>query len=141
MFDGDITVYNYYRKKDGTEIWKRTEVFGIMWNQKVDRVVSDGKLSFVRTTSITIPDTIECLKRYVDYKTYKTLDESALSEYWTLDPTNNMDTIVFGVSKQDITADYRISDLISDSPYVTTVMEVADRRNAPGLKHIKVVGK
>lgn len=135
LFTDTITLYNH--KED--ESYQRTVIKGVQFSKKVEKnVTSDNKISLATVVSITIPDTAECDRSYVEKQVFK--NEEDTSKHWTLDAGANLDIIIHGESEQEITEDYRLKHLKEDYDCVT-VSSVSDNRNRDFLKHIKVVCK
>lgn len=133
IFTDTITVYNY-RPDDS---YQRTVVRGVMYLKRTEKTVTaDGKVNLATKVSVTIPETAACNRRYLDKLKFRRLEES--SGNWTLDDAGNLDVIIQGEIMQEITEDYRLKHLRSDYECVT-VASVADNRNRPRLKNIKVV--
>lgn len=143
FFTDVMTVYNYRRDADG-EHWLRSVVYGVQWKHGKRRVtVSDGVFTDDPEESITVDfqRTYEGNKPFVLPAEYRRLTAGQAPGCWTLDQSNRMDVVVCGEIDQEIGAEYGISQLKKDYPYVFNVVSVADNRNRPRLKHIRVVAK
>ena len=144
LFTDVMTVYNYHRDLETEkETWTRSVVRGVQWSHNKSEVTTSGS---VQTENKVEKVTVDFQKKYGN-KPYlppqeyaKLLDEER-EGFWTLDAKLGKDIMVFGVSEQEISREYRISRLSEDFQYVATVTVVSDNRNRPRLKNIKVVGK
>lgn len=135
LFTDVVTLYNH--KQDDT--YQRTVIKGVQFSRKVEKTVSsDNKISLAFVINVTIPDTAECDRSYVEKGIFK--NEEDTSPHWTLDAGGNQDIIIQGEVVQEITEDYRLKNLKVDYDCVT-VASVSDNRNRDFLKHIKVVCK
>lgn len=136
IFNDTITVYNH--RPDDT--YQRTVLCGVMYARKAEKTVTaDGKLKFVSSVTVTIPETAvtaPVMRIYVPPERFRQLDDAA-EDYWTLDPAGNLDVIVPGACGAEISEDYRLKDLKKDHPYAT-VAAVSDNRGRNRLKHIRV---
>lgn len=143
FFTDVMTVYNYRRDADG-EHWLRSVIYGVQWRHGKRRVaVSDGVFTDEPEESITVDfqHPYERNKLFVLPQEYRKLTLDQASGFWTLDQSNGMDVVVCGEIGQEISADYSISRLKKDHPFVFSVVSVADNRNRPRLKHIRVAAK
>lgn len=135
LFTDAITLYNH--KPD--DAYQRTVIKGVQFSRKVEKTVTtDNKISLASIVNITIPDTAECERSYVEKGVFK--NEEDTSSHWTLDAGGNLDIIIHGEVRQEITEDYRLKHLKTDYDCVT-VASVSDNRDRDFLKHIKVVCK
>lgn len=135
LFTDTITLYNH--KPDDT--YQKTVIKGVQFSRKVEKTVTtDNKISLASIVNITIPDTAECERSYVEKGVFKSEEDT--SSHWTLDAGGNLDIIIHGKVEQEITVDYRLKYLKADYDCVT-VASVSDNRNRSMLKHIKVVCK
>ena len=134
LFTDIMTVYNYHRDPDTEkETWFRSVIKGVQWSHNKTETTTSGN---VQTESKVESITVDFQRSYGN-KPY--LPPTA--GFWTLTPKSGQDMIVLGVSEQEISRAYRISDLLDDFQYAVTVTAVSDNRNRPRLKTIKVVGK
>lgn len=143
FFTDVMTVYNYHRDDTG-EYWLRSVVKGVQWRHGKRRVaVSDGVFTDEPEESLTIDfqREYEGNKPFLYPLEYQRLSLADAAGYWTLDQSNGNDVVVCGEIDQEISADYGISQLKKDYPHVVSVISVADNRNRPRLKHIRVVAK
>lgn len=135
LFTDTITLYNHL--PDDT--WQRTVIYGVQYTESIERISSgDGKITRSEIVNVTIPESAECDREYMPYREF--LKKKDTSGYWTLNPPDNLDVIVYGEIDKEITAEYRLKDLKSDY-YCVTVVSVSDGRNRDFLKNIKVVCK
>ena len=135
LFTDTITLYNHL--PDNT--WQRTVMSGVQYSESVERIkTSDGKITRSAVVNVTIPETVECDRKYVSCREFKRMED--VSESWTLDPADNLDIIILGEVEQEVTANYRLKNLKADYDCVT-VVSVSDGRNRDLLKNIKVVCK
>ena len=142
LFKDTMTVYNHIKDVDtGKETWQRTIVKGIQWrHNKTETTVSNGVQTEKKVESITIEfQRTRRAKQYVDFLTFEKLEDK--TNYWTLNSRDGLDVLVYGVSANEITDTYRLSDLKRDFQYCVTVKAVSDNRNAEHLKNIKVVAE
>ena len=142
FFTDTMTVYNYRREADGEHCY-RTVVHGVQWRHGKRRVTaSNGVFTDEPEESITVNFqwVYEANKPFLTPQEYCALPEEQAEDYWTLDPRNGMDVVVCGEVAQEVNADYGVSQLRKDYP-AFDVVAVADNRNRPRLKHIKVVAK
>ena len=72
---------------------------------------------------------------------YGTLSAEERAVSWTLNSKNGLDIIALGEVSEEISSEDDIDSLRKKYPYVVVVSSVADNRNRPRLKHIRVVGK
>ena len=107
-----------------------------MWRQTTTKTVSDGKLEVDDSISITIP----YRNGYLPPKQYAKLPNDQMSQYWTLNSNDNLDVVVLGDIKADLTSDYTLTDLRKDYD-VYTVSAVSDNTLVEYLKHWKVTAK
>ena len=140
MFNDTVTVYQYERTDEG-ESWKRTKIKGCMWSEKLIKAVgSDGIISMEKVVNITIPSTAKAEREYINYMLYAS--QMAQDGLFTLNPTTNMDIVVLGECGAEITAEYTLSELMSEhiSATISSVKDnTLDSRRC--LKNIKVVAK
>lgn len=142
FFTDVMTVYNYKREADG-EHWYRSVVHGVQWRHGKRRMTAkDGAFTDEPEESVTIDfdRQYEGNKPYMTPMKYQKLSAEQAAGYWTLDSRNGMDVVVCGEVLQEVNADYGISRLRKEYP-AFTVTSVADNRNRPRLKHIRVVAK
>lgn len=142
FFTDTMTVYNYRREADG-EHWYRSVVHGVQWRHGKRRMTADkGVFSDEPEESITIDfdRRYEDNKPYLDPMEYRKLPADHAAGFWTLDQSDGMDVAACGEVAQEINVDYGISRLKKEYP-AYTVTAVADNRNRPRLKHIRVVAK
>ena len=143
FFTDTMTVYNYRRDADG-EHWLRSVIHGVQWRHGKRRVeVSKGVFTDEPEESLTIDfqRAYEGNKPYVHPQEYQKMTADQAAACWTVDQSNRNDVVVCGKIEQEISADYNISQLKKDYPDVFNVVSVADNRNRPRLKHIRVVAK
>ena len=126
FFTDVMTVYNYRQEADG-EHWERSVIRGVQWRHGKRRVIADkGVFSDGPEESVTV----DFRRGYTGNPSYLPPEEyrkaERVEEFWTLDPADGKD--------------YSISQLKRDYAGFT-VVSVADNRNRPRLKHIRVVAK
>ncbi len=144
LFTDVMTVYNYHRDLETEkETWTRSVVRGVQWSHNKSEVTTSGS---VQTENKVEKVTVDFQKKYgnkpyLPPQEYAKLPDEEREGFWTLDAKLGKDIMVFGVSEQEISREYRISRLSEDFQYVATVTVVSDNRNRPRLKNIKVVGK
>lgn len=144
LFTDVMTVYNYHRDLETEkETWTRSVVRGVQWSHNKSEVTTSGS---VQTENKVEKITVDFQKKYgnkpyLPPQEYAKLPDEEREGFWTLDAKLGKDIMVFGVSEQEISREYRISRLSEDFQYVATVTVVSDNRNRPRLKNIKVVGK
>ncbi|MEZ3505791.1 MAG: hypothetical protein K1W10_02330 [Lachnospiraceae bacterium] len=144
LFTDVMTVYNYHRDLETEkETWTRSVVRGVQWSHNKSEVTTSGS---VQTENKVEKITVDFQKKYgnkpyLPPQEYAKLPDEEREGFWTLDAKLGKDIMVFGVSEQEISREYRISRLSEDFQYVATVTVVSDNRNKPRLKNIKVVGK
>lgn len=143
LFTDTMTVYNFFRNEDGTEVWNRSIVKGVQWSHnKTEVTTSNGVQTESKVESITIDfQRAYGNKPYMPPNEYKNLSAEECSKYWTLEAKTGQDVLVLGVSDKEIGKTYKVSALAKDFQYAVTVSAVSDNRSRPRLKHIKVVGK
>ncbi|MFW5669289.1 MAG: hypothetical protein ACOCM4_08610 [Acetivibrio ethanolgignens] len=144
LFTDTMTVYNFFRDSASEkEIWNRTVVEGVQWShEKIEISTLNGVQTEKKVESITIDFQKDYgNKPYLPPNEYRKLSAEESVNYWTLDAKSGQDMLVLGVSENDISRDYRLSELQNDYQYVNTVCVVSDNRNRPRLKHIKVIGE
>lgn len=142
LFKDTMTVYNHIKDADtGKETWQRTIVKDVQWrHNKTETTISNGVQTEKKVESITIDfQRTRRKKQYVDFVTFEKLEDK--TNYWTLNSRDGLDVLVCGVSMNEITDTYRLSDLKKDFQYCATVKAVSDNRNADHLKNIKVVAE
>lgn len=142
FFTDVMTVYNYRREADG-EHWKRTVVHGVQWGHGKRRMTAkEGVFTDEPEESVTIDfdHRYEGNKPYLEPLEYQKLSAGQAAGYWTLDSRNGMDVVACGEVLQEVNADYGVSRLRKEYP-AFIVTAVADNRNRPRLKHIRVVAK
>lgn len=142
MFNDTITVYQHEKATEKTEEhWKRTVINGCMWSEEIVKAnASDGTINVSKVVNITIPASARADRRYIDYRLYAS--QTAQDEFFTLNPTTNMDVVVLGACEAEITAEYTLSMLLREhiSATISSVNDNAgDSRRY--LKNIKVVAK
>lgn len=144
LFTDVMTVYNYHRDPETEkETWNRSVVRGVQWSHNKSEVTTSGS---VQTENKVEKVTVDFQRKYgnkpyLPPQEYAKLPDEEREGFWTLDAKLGKDIMVFGVSEQEISREYRISRLSEDFQYVVTVTAVSDNRNRPRLKNIKVVGK
>lgn len=144
LFTDVMTVYNYHRDPDTEkETWLRSVVRGVQWSHNKSEVTTSGNVQTEnKVESITIDfQRGHGNKPYLPPTQFTKLAEEQAGEYWTLNPKSGQDVIVLGESEQEISREYRLSELQENFQYAVTVTAVSDNRNRPRLKSIKVVGK
>lgn len=143
LFTNTMTVYNFFRNADGSEIWNRSIVKGVQWiHNKTEVTTSNGVQTESKVESITIDfQRAYGNKPYLPPNEYKNLSAEECFKYWTLDAKTGQDVLVLGISDKEVGKAYRVSELAKDFQYAVTVTAVSDNRSRPRLKHIKVVGK
>lgn len=141
LFNETMTVYNF-SLEDGAEKWRRTVVRGIQWRHgKREVTVKDQVATESRVESITIDfQRSYGNKHYVEPDRYRKLPAAEKDNCWTLDDRTEKDVVVYGERTEEISKEYRLSALMKDYQYASTVKAVSDNRNRRGLKHIRVVG-
>lgn len=125
------------------ESWNRTVVTGIQWrHNRLEVSQSGGVQTQNRVESITV-DFRHTYgnKPYLPPNEYKKLSAGECVGYWTLDAKSGQDVLVLGIAAQEISSEYKLSELMKDNQYAVTIAAVSDNRNRPRLKTIKVVGK
>lgn len=141
LFTDKATIYNHY-VDNGVDKWKRSVVEGVQWSHnKIETNVSGGTQTQSRVESITF-DFTRIYKNnpmYVNPIEFANLTDK--SGYWTLDSNNKLDVIVYGECTSEISASYKLANLIKDNQYVGTISAVSDDRNRTFLKIIKAVAK
>lgn len=142
FFTDSMTVYNYRKDADG-EHWLRSVVHGVQWRHGKRKVnFSEGVFSEEPEESITVDFQGNYgNKPFLSPAEYRKKPLEEAGNYWTLDQTDGMHVVVCGAVDQEITDSYGISRLRKEYPDVYNILSVADNRNRPRLKHIKVVAK
>ncbi len=140
FFTDVMTVYNYRQEADG-EHWERSVIRGVQWRHGKRRVIADkGVFSDGPEESVTV----DFRRGYTGNPSYLPPEEyrkaERVEEFWTLDPADGTDVIICGEIFREVGKDYSISQLKRDYAGFT-VVSVADNRNRPRLKHIRVVAK
>ena len=144
LFNQKMTVYNHHQNDDtGEEFWQRSVVKGIQWMHNRNEVsTSNGVQTENKVESITIDF---CRnygnKPYIPPNEFQKLPVEERGKYWTLDTESGEDILIPDEIEQEITTDYRISNLRRDYQYASIVKAATDNRHMPRLKHIKVVAK
>lgn len=144
LFTDIMTVYNYHRDPDTEkETWFRSVIRGVQWSHNKTETTTSGNVQMEsKVESITVDfQRSYGNKPYLPPTEYAKLTAGEAAGYWTLNAKSGQDVIVLGVSEQEISRAYRISDLLDDFQYAVTAVTVTDNRNRPRLKTIKVVGK
>ncbi len=138
MFNDTITIYQY---EEATETWKRTVIKGCMWSEEIVKAnASDGTINVSKVVNITIPASARADRKYIDYRLYAS--KLAQNEFFTFNPTTNMDVVVLGACEAEITTEYTLSMLLREhiSATISSVNDnTGDSRRY--LKNIKVVAK
>lgn len=125
LFGDIITLYNHHNGK-----WYRTVLDWVQWTEKTTKTVdSDGKMHVTPEIGITVP----YRKGYVAPKEYT-------GEGFTFG-LDNLDVVVLGKCKSEITEAYTITDLKHDHDSATTIYAVQDNTLRPFLKHWSVNAK
>lgn len=133
--NADITIYNLAHKGKRNEKWVRTFIPGVNWygGQKV--TVSDAGLLTADTYTVRIPVSFAPQdKEFILPEEYATLDDSALSGFWTL---QNGDLVCRG-NGPEITQPKEITGK-SRSFVVTGWSD--NRRGSPAVQHWRIEGK
>lgn len=144
LFTDTITVYNFHRDSDTEkERWIRSVIKGVQWaHNKKEITVAGGVMTENRIESLTIDFQHDHgNKTYIPANEFVMLPEEKARKYWTLNEKSGQDVVVLGISKKDISRQYKLSDLQKDFQYSGTVTGVSDNRNRPRLKTIKAVVK
>lgn len=144
LFSDVMTVYNYFRNPETeAESWRRSVIRGVQWrHSKKELTVSKGVQTEERVESITVDFSRTYIRpAYVDPVKYAALLLDGRAASWTLDDKHGLDILVLGEAGMEVTCEEDIGQLRRQYQYVCTVTAVADNRNRPRLKHIKVVGK
>lgn len=142
IFTDVITLYNYH-KDPTTKIvsWQRTVIKNVKWHKATDKTIStDGKIMLSDRMDLTIPY-YSVNKVYLNPKDYLKTSSINISNYFTLNPINNLDVFILGEINQEVTTNYTITNLKNDYYYVATISAVTDNTNRDELKHWKVLGK
>lgn len=116
LFTDTVTIYN---EEQGN--WMRTVVKGVQWSEKVEKSVSDKKVSAAKYISLTFPE-----------GTYENIPFNLYDENTC---------IVYGEVYDEVTNErgYRTSDLCKKYSRSGFVQSVNDNSNRSYLKNIKVV--
>ncbi len=144
LFRQKMTVYNYYMDEaTGEEKWFRSVVKGIQWMHNRSEVsTSKGVQTENKVESITIDFArVYGNKPYLPPNEFRKLSVAECVNYWTLDAESGQDILVMDEVAQEISKEYRISQLRKDYQYASVVKSVTDNRHMPRLRHIKVVAK
>lgn len=145
LFTDTMTVYNYFRDPETErESWSRSVIKGVQWSHNKSEITTSGNVQAenkVEKITIDFQRSYKENRKYLPAQEYVKLPDEERGNYWTLDAKQGKDIIVLGVSRQEISRDYRISELFNDFQYAVTVTAVSDNRNRPRLKNIKVIGK
>ena len=142
LFTDTMTVFNH-SCDEGKDSWKRTIIRGVQWrHSKKELTVAKGVQTEERVESVTV-DFSRGYDRppYVEPIQYGTLPAEERAGSWTLNSKNGLDIIALGEIPEEIAGEDDIDSLRKKYPYVVLVSSVADNRNRPRLKHIRVVGK
>ena len=135
LFTDTITIYNYAR--DGREDrWYRTVLSGVQYTEKrMNSTDATGKSVFTSAVSLTIPFSVDAGgKEYASPNAFKR--EALKNRFWTLDPTNGNDIVIYGVCPKEIKEGYTIDDLESEYGYVS-VQSVSNNTRRRFLKNWK----
>lgn len=142
LFTDTMTVFNH-SGDEGQDSWKRTIIKGVQWrHSKKELTITKSVQTEDRVESVTI-DFSRGYGRppYVDPVRYQSLSSEERAGSWTLNSKNGLDIIALGEIPEEIASEDDIDSLRGKYPYVVLVSSVADNRNRPRLKHIRVVGK
>ena len=142
LFTDTMTVFNHFCE-EGKDSWKRTVINGVQWrHSKKELIVAKGVQAEERVESVTV-DFSRGYGRpsYVEPIQYGTLSAEERAVSWTLNSKNGLDIIALGEVSEEISSEDDIDSLRKKYPCVVLVSSVADNRNRPRLKHIRVVGK
>ncbi len=138
VFNDTITVINYYTDSlTKVDKWHKTVLTGCMWRRKTTKTVNDNKIQIDDSVSVTIP----YREGYLPPKQYAKMPNDEMSKYWTLNADNNLDIIVLGTVKEEISDSFTITDVKRNYDEVATISAVSDNTNMNHLKHWKVSGK
>lgn len=143
MNDKTITLYNYHKNADKTDIWSRTVIRGVEYSYKSEKTVTgDGKLVYTPLLTVVIPSDADFSgKEYLDSVEFSKLSDSHVENYFTFNPSGNKDAIVTGECDKVICKDYPITDLKKDFQQCGTITSFSDNTYGDSLKHYKVVCK
>lgn len=141
FFTDTMTVYNHHTDPDtGQDVWNRNVVNGIQWThgkRKIDVVNGVATESTVESITVDFRGRYKGRKGYLNPVEYAGLPPGRMADYWTLDQESGMDYLVLGECGIDI----RKPSELKTFQYHGVITSVADHRNRPGLKHIRVVVK
>lgn len=139
LFSDIITVYNHYLDSEGEDKWSRKVVKHVQWRDGKTQIANnDGILTTTTKKTITIDFSIGKQQNFLISTEYERTNQP--TEYWTLNPKEDMDVIIHGECSKEITEEYTISILIREYGAVT-VKAVTDNRNRRLLHNIKVVAQ
>lgn len=139
MANDTVTLYMRH-VKDHKDIWMRAEIRGCAWSQKTVRGVDTaGNAKLTRETVVLIPAEAVVLVGgspaiHCTPKVYAALTDEQRATAWALDKGS---AIILGVGV-DVTDDYTIADVKSNSDTYATVQVVHDNINRPVLKHWQI---
>lgn len=118
--NADITIYNrYYDNSLGVDMYQRTVIEGVNWQNKRTGTVGDKGLLLADSTLIFI----DKLDNYISPKKFAKLDHLEREECFTFAPG---DKIVKGEVEFEVTGvkPYRIADLESEFDDVITIKSI-----------------
>lgn len=138
MFDKTITLYNHF-KKNKTDFWQRTVINGCEYAYSMSKTVNQsGQVVLSEIITIRIPTNADAQDRkYIDCMNFARQDD--VSQYWTINPKNNLDFVVCGLCNQEITENYKVTQLSKDFLKTGTLKAFSDNTDKPMLRHYKVV--
>lgn len=138
MFNQTVTIINHYTDKlTRLDKWYKTTLTGCMWRRNITKSVVDGKIQIDDSVSLTIP----YRDGYLPPKEYAKLPNDEMPNYWTLNSESNLDIMVLGEVKEELTDKYTITNVKKDYDEVATISGVADNTKRDNLKHWRVDGK
>lgn len=136
LFTDTMTVYNNV----GEGQWHRTVIRGVQWISQEVSVTSEKSAKvkkMVRSVTIDFSRNYGNAQ-YLDPHRFDLLEDK--TGYWTLNAETGLDAIVLGRCDKELSEDYRLKHLRTESE-CATVTSVSDCRNRSFLKNIKVVAE
>ncbi len=138
MFNDTVTIINHYLDTvTRLDRWNKTVLKDCMWQKKITKSVVDGKIQIDDSVSLTIP----YRGGYLSPKQYAKIPNDQKINYWTLNSVSNLDIVVLGEVKEELTENYTITNVKKDYDEVATISGVSDNTRVDYLKHWKVDGK
>lgn len=135
--NADMTIYNKIPQQGtGREIYKRTEIYNVFWNESRDITSSENGIKKEDTVRVMIPlESLHTIKK--EYKSPKLwLSEKNKENYYTF---KHKDIIVKGIIKEEITTAKELEQKYDNVFAITSISD--NRYGSENMHHFFLTGK